>query len=152
MGLRWQPDAATLARYAGREVHFSVSTPRETSIALQTRLTIIQPANNSFLQLSLTDPDPHRAARTLNAIANAYVAKNHDLADARKSVLDSAVAPPLPFKNSAAQLFSMWVAIGIIAAIGVAFAASALEGRVRRERIAGSDWLSLAHAEMKETE
>ena len=42
----------------------------------------------------------------------------------------SAVAPLLPFKNSPAQLFGVSLAIGIAAAIGLAFVANALEGRL----------------------
>ena len=66
------------------------------------------------MQLTLTDPDPQRAAHTLNAIASAYVAKTRDLTGDKKSVLDSAVAPTLPFKNSAAQLFGVSLLIGIV--------------------------------------
>jgi uncharacterized protein involved in exopolysaccharide biosynthesis len=130
MGLRWRPEPALLARYAGREVHFTVGTPRETATELQQRMTIMQPANSTFMQLTLTDPDPRRAARTLNAIASVYVASTRDLTGDKKSVLDSAVAPPSPFKNSAAQVFGVSLLIGIVAAIGLAFAASALEGRL----------------------
>jgi len=125
MGLRWRPEAATLARYAGREVGFTVATPREAAAELLTRTTILAPPNSSFLRLAIEDPDPHRAARTLNAIAYAYVAKT----GAATSVLDSAVAPLAPFKNSPAQLFAVSLVIGIAAAVGLAFAASALERR-----------------------
>jgi uncharacterized protein involved in exopolysaccharide biosynthesis len=130
MGLRWRPEPAKLARYAGREVHFTVDTPRGTATELLSRITITQPPNSTFMQLTFTDPDPHRAARTLNAVAAAYVAKTRELTGDKKSVLDSAVAPLSPFKNSAPQLFGVSLLIGIVAAIGLAFAASALEGRL----------------------
>jgi capsular polysaccharide biosynthesis protein len=91
MGLRWRPDEPVLARYAGREVRFTVSTPLEAAAELRSRMMIVQPANSSFMQLSLTDPDPHRAANTLNAIASAY-ARTRDTTGAKKSVQEFAGA------------------------------------------------------------
>jgi capsular polysaccharide biosynthesis protein len=131
MGLRWQPDPAILARYAGKEVRFTVATPNDATAGLRSRMTVLQQANSNFLQLALTDPDPQRAARTLNALAAVYVSKVRSRKGAALSVLDAAVAPPAPFKNSPAQLFAVTLVIGIASAIGLAFAASVLEERVR---------------------
>jgi capsular polysaccharide biosynthesis protein len=131
MGLRWQPDPAILARYAGKAVRFTVATPNGATAELRSRMTVLQQANSSFLQLALTDPDPQRAARTLNAVAAVYVSMVRSQKGAPLSVLDAAVAPPAPFKNSPAQLFAVTLVIGIASAIGLAFAASVLEERVR---------------------
>lgn len=131
MGLQWRPDPATLSRYAGRKFRFTLGTPREASAELASRMTVVQPGSSSFVQLSMTDPDPHRAARALNAIAALYISSVRSSTGARLSLLDSAVAPALPFKNSPAQLFSVSIVIGIAAAIALAFTANALEARGR---------------------
>ncbi len=119
-----------LARFAGREVGFSLGTPRLAAVDLFARLSIVQPASRSFLQLALSDPDPQRAARTLNALTSAYVEEMHRRGMTR-SVLDSAVAPALPYKNSSAQVLSTWLVAGVVVSIGLAFAASALEERMQ---------------------
>ena len=74
VGLRWQPSPSTLARFGDEEVEFTVATPRETSIELMTRLGTRLPERSNFLWLTLQDPDPHLAARTLNTWVTEYVA------------------------------------------------------------------------------
>ncbi len=127
LGLRWRPETATLARYAGREVRFTLATPRESATELLSRMTIVQQGNSGFVQMALTDPDPRRAARALNAVGAAYISKVRSPTGAALSFLDSAVTPLAPFKNSRPQLFVVSLAIGITAAIALAFAASAFE-------------------------
>jgi capsular exopolysaccharide synthesis family protein len=73
LGLRWQPPAATVTRLAGKKVRFTVSTPRETAIELMKRLNARLPEHSNFLWLTLNDPDPQLAARTLNTWVNEYV-------------------------------------------------------------------------------
>ena len=74
MGLRWQPSPTLLARYGGEKVEFTVQTPRETSIELMTRLNARLPERSNFLWLTLQDPNPQLAARTLNTWVQEYVA------------------------------------------------------------------------------
>lgn len=74
IGLHWQPGASTVARFAGKRVEFTVATPRETSIELMKRLDARLPERSPFLSLTLHDPDPQLAARTLNTWVQEYVA------------------------------------------------------------------------------
>ena len=134
MGLRWRPDSAMLAKRAGSEVGFSVNTPKLTKRELMARMTVLQPANSSFLQLALTDPDPNRAAEALNAISAEYVAKVREAKGVDVTVLDSAVAPTVPFKNSASQLLGVSLIIGVVAVIGLALMMNTLEEQMRRLR------------------
>jgi capsular exopolysaccharide synthesis family protein len=78
-GFAWQPSPGVLASYAGKSVDFTVSTPRETSVELQQRLGANLPEKSNFLWLTLTDPDPHLAARTLNTWLDEYVKVAGDL-------------------------------------------------------------------------
>lgn len=74
MGLRWQPSPATINRFANKKVEFTVATPRETSIELMKRLDARLPERSPMLGLTLTDPNPQLAARTLNTWVDEYVA------------------------------------------------------------------------------
>ncbi|HEX6599583.1 MAG TPA: polysaccharide biosynthesis tyrosine autokinase, partial [Gemmatimonadaceae bacterium] len=73
VGLLWQPSAQLLAHRAGNKVEFTVATPRETSVELTKRLVPNLAQNSNFLWLTLTDPNPRLAARTLNTWVNEYV-------------------------------------------------------------------------------
>jgi capsular exopolysaccharide synthesis family protein len=79
VGLRWRPAPSTLAQFAGHKVRFTVSTPRETSVDLMTRLNARLPERSNFLWLTLQDPNPELAARTLNTWVNEYVKVAGDL-------------------------------------------------------------------------
>jgi tyrosine-protein kinase Etk/Wzc len=79
LGVLWLPDAKLMAQAAGHDVKFSLATPRETSMELATRLTAYLPLKSNFLNLTLTDADPVRATRTLNALSNEYVKVAGDL-------------------------------------------------------------------------
>jgi polysaccharide biosynthesis transport protein len=79
LGLQWQPAPNVLARYAGKKVEFTVATPRETSVELMKRLGANLPEKSNFLWLTLTDPNPHLAALTLNTWVNEYVKVAGDL-------------------------------------------------------------------------
>ena len=71
VGFRWAPPATALK---GRdELEFTVVTPREASIALAKRMTARIPENTNFLQLSLTDTRPDRAASILNTWLEEFV-------------------------------------------------------------------------------
>ncbi len=88
MGLRWQPSAKAMRAAAGRDIKFSVATPREVSQELSVRLTAILPLHSNFLNLTLTDQDPALAAVTLNALTKEYVTVAGDLK--RKNVTEFA--------------------------------------------------------------
>ena len=88
MGLRWQPSAKAMRAAAGRDIKFSVATPREVSQELSVRLTAILPLRSNFLNLTLTDQDPALAAVTLNALTKEYVTVAGDLK--RKNVTEFA--------------------------------------------------------------
>lgn len=87
-GFQWQPAQSTLRGLSGKRATFTVSTPRETSIALMQRLTAKLPEKSNFLWLSLADPDPQLAARTMNTWVNEYVAVAGELK--RKNMVEFA--------------------------------------------------------------
>lgn len=115
MGLTWLPAAAVLARHAGREVAFTVHTPRQTGRDLRLGLTAAQPVNSRFLSLSLMDEDPRRAAVALNAIAGRLAEVTNARGLGPVTVLDSAVAPLGPARNSTAQV----IGIALVAGVGI---------------------------------
>lgn len=78
-GLRWQPPVKALKAAAGRDIKFSVATPREVSQELSTRLTASLGLRSNFLKLTLVDQDAQLAATTLNALTKEYVAVAGDL-------------------------------------------------------------------------
>lgn len=78
-GFRWAPTAKLMSTFAGDNVTFTVSTPRETSVALMKRLVKKLPDKSNFLWLTFTDPDAYMAARTLNAWINEYVKVAEDM-------------------------------------------------------------------------
>ena len=121
-----------LAKRAGSEVGFFVNTPKLTKLELMARMTAVQ--TSMFLQLALTDPDPNRAAEALNAISTEYVAKVRETKAVDVTVLDSAVVPTVPFKNSASQLLGVSLIIGVVAVIGLALSMNTLEEQMRRLR------------------
>jgi capsular exopolysaccharide synthesis family protein len=73
-GLRWRIAPEQFALLGDRDITFTVSTPRETSVALTQRLNARLPERSNFLWLALQDPNPELAARTLNTWVNEYVA------------------------------------------------------------------------------
>jgi capsular polysaccharide biosynthesis protein len=129
MGLRWLPEPATLAKFAGRQISFSLMIPHLVSANLQTRTRVVRPANGSFLQLAVTDVDPKRAAAALNAISSEYVAQLRAMKAPNVAVLDSAVAPFTPFKNSPSQLFGASLIVGVAAALGLVLFLVAFQSR-----------------------
>jgi capsular exopolysaccharide synthesis family protein len=84
MGLRWVLTPTALQNASNRDIKFTVSTPRETSVDLMTRLDAQLADKSNFLWLTLQDPNPQLAARTLNTWLNEYVGvaaelKRHNL-------------------------------------------------------------------------
>jgi capsular exopolysaccharide synthesis family protein len=78
-GLRWRIAPDQFAKMDDRSVTFTVSTPRETSVELMQRLTARLPEKSNFLWLTLQDPNPELASRTLNTWVYEYVAVAGDL-------------------------------------------------------------------------
>jgi capsular exopolysaccharide synthesis family protein len=70
-GLRWAPAAAEIK---SSPVEFTLTTVREASIKLRSRLLPILPNESSLLRLTLTDTDPRRAAETMTNLLNEFVA------------------------------------------------------------------------------
>ena len=79
MGLRWKPDAQLLSRYVGKEVAFTLVTPRERSVKLMKKLVPKLPDKTNIISLQYVDKDPMLAQRTLNAFVAEYVAVAFDL-------------------------------------------------------------------------
>lgn len=87
VGFRWLPPASLLS--PGRVLRFNVVTPREASLVLAQRITATLPQGSNFMRLTLTGSDPHKAARTLNAwidefLATAAVLKKRELVEFTK--------------------------------------------------------------------
>jgi succinoglycan biosynthesis transport protein ExoP len=71
MGFRWAPRAADVA--SGERVEFTVASPADVAVDLARRLEIDVDATSTFLKINLRDPDPARAAATLNAVGERAV-------------------------------------------------------------------------------
>ena len=72
-GFKWLLPASAFAGSGARKVKFTVSTPRETSIALTNNLDPRLAEKSSFLWIKFRDRDGQLAARTLNTWVNEYV-------------------------------------------------------------------------------
>jgi len=71
IGFRWRLADSLFSGTGVRKVKLTVRTPREASVDLFRRM--YPRLADNFLQLSLTDVDAERAARTLNTWANEFV-------------------------------------------------------------------------------
>lgn len=72
-GFLWMPPASSL--WAGRELEFSVATPRQAAVALREDLDIRIDEEANFLTVELKGDDPERVAATLNALGDRYVSQ-----------------------------------------------------------------------------
>lgn len=72
-GFRWLPPAASL--WSGRDLKFTVTSPRQAATALREALDVRIGEQASFLSAELTGPDPEQLAATLNAIGARYVSE-----------------------------------------------------------------------------
>lgn len=71
-GFRWAPDLAPLR---GQTLEFDVLTPNEVARALYSQLNVdMQPMGARFMRINLEGQDPEGIARTLNTIADQFVA------------------------------------------------------------------------------
>ncbi len=113
MGFTWLPAAAVLRRRANTEQHFTVASPRAAAAELRLKLTAVQPRGSRFVSLSLADESPARAARALNAISTRYVALAQVRGQGPVIVLDSAVVPAAPARNSPRQVVARSILVGI---------------------------------------
>jgi capsular exopolysaccharide synthesis family protein len=81
LGFDWVPPADELV--AGRQVAFTVRSPRDISRQLQERLTTAMPQNSQFLRVALTGTDPQLTARAVNIFAEHYVEVAAELKSAK---------------------------------------------------------------------
>ncbi len=71
VGFRWSPDPALLR--ATRVMNFFVVTPREASMKLNARLSVLLPPNGNLMRFSLSGEKPAMLASTLNAVLRRFV-------------------------------------------------------------------------------
>lgn len=101
MGIRWKPDARTLAAAGSRTVTFTLATPRETSVELMKKIVPRLPPGTNIISLSYSDSDRELAQRTLNAYVNEYVAVATELKRGNTVELASILAKQLEFAENA---------------------------------------------------
>lgn len=77
VGFQWRLDSALMRNLD--EIPFEVQLPREAAIDLRNRLVTLRPPRSSILRLQLTDEDPRRAARTMNAVTTEFVTLAEEL-------------------------------------------------------------------------
>jgi polysaccharide biosynthesis transport protein len=73
-GFQWQLRPWVWTVPGEHKVRFTISTPRETAVALIKRLNTTRVRGSNFLLLTLQDPDNKLAASILNTWVNEYVA------------------------------------------------------------------------------
>jgi polysaccharide biosynthesis transport protein len=73
-GFLWQLRPWVWTVPGEHKVRFTVSTPRETAVALIQRLNTPRARGSNFMMLTMLDPDPKLAASIINTWANEYVA------------------------------------------------------------------------------
>ena len=71
VGFAWVPPATVLP--AGRNIVFTVSTPRDAAVRLGNDLRALIPEQGTFLTLRLSGTNPGLTAATLNAVAQRFV-------------------------------------------------------------------------------
>jgi len=76
-GLRWVPDASTVA--PGRAVQFNLTTLRDAATGLAEGLDAHMDVDGSFLRVELRGHDPKRITAIVNALAQRYVQVYADL-------------------------------------------------------------------------
>lgn len=72
IGFIWVPAGAVFT--PNREVNFRVIGPRDAAIALQGRMRANLPRDANFIRLDLSGAEPRLTARTINAVADRFVA------------------------------------------------------------------------------
>jgi capsular exopolysaccharide synthesis family protein len=97
VGFLWAPPSPALA--PGRKIGFSVVTPREAGLRLQSNLTtaLNNAQQSSFIRLSLVGPDPVKAAATLNNVTNQFVAVAADLKRRKLTILTETLAEQVKY-------------------------------------------------------
>jgi polysaccharide biosynthesis transport protein len=71
LGMQWTPPAGSLA--AGATYRFGLVSPGQVGRDLNTRLMTGQDQQVNFIRVSLSDPDPEKAARVVNSILERFV-------------------------------------------------------------------------------
>jgi capsular exopolysaccharide synthesis family protein len=73
LGFDWTPPGEQLAKTAGRNVNFGVTSPRDASSRLRAQLAASMQDDGNFLRLTLTGSNPARLTGTMNTLINQYV-------------------------------------------------------------------------------
>src|SRR3989454_519197 len=76
-GLRWVPDASTVA--PGRAVEFTLTTLRDAATSLAGGIDARMDVDGNFLRVELRGPNPVRITAIVNAVAQRYVTVYADL-------------------------------------------------------------------------
>src|SRR6058998_3540956 len=76
-GLRWAPDASTVA--PGRAVEFTLTTLRDAATSLADGIDARMDLDGNFLRVELRGPNPVRITAIVNAVAQRYVTVYADL-------------------------------------------------------------------------
>jgi capsular exopolysaccharide synthesis family protein len=71
LGFRWKPPAASLT--PGREVKFTLVSPREAAIALKKSLTVTFSNESNLLGVVLKGNDPQRTADIMSTLVNEFI-------------------------------------------------------------------------------
>ncbi|HXE58867.1 MAG TPA: polysaccharide biosynthesis tyrosine autokinase [Gemmatimonadales bacterium] len=85
VGFRWAPTAKELGR--DRTIEFALTTPREVSNQILSRLRPTMAEDGNFIRIQLTGHDPQELATTLNAISEQFVNVAAELKRAKLSEL-----------------------------------------------------------------
>jgi succinoglycan biosynthesis transport protein ExoP len=87
-GFRWKPPAASLT--PGREVEFTLVTPREAAIGLKKNLTVTFSNESNLLGVVLTGNDPQRTTAVMSTLVDEFI--NAAAALKRRNVTEVAKA------------------------------------------------------------
>ncbi|HEX8906790.1 MAG TPA: P-loop NTPase, partial [Longimicrobiaceae bacterium] len=94
-GFTWHPAPAALRK--GRDIDFTVETPRDAAVKLQKQLVTNMAENGNFLRLELKGTDPERITSTLNTLTERYVAVAGDLKRAKLKELERILGQQLGY-------------------------------------------------------
>lgn len=93
LGVTWNPPASLIGK--DRKAKFTLVSPRDASIALQTELIANLAQEGNFLRLSLNGGDPARITRTLNLLNDRFVAVVDELNKQQMSALANSLEQQL---------------------------------------------------------
>ena len=77
VGLQWAPAAAALGR--GRDIHFTLVSPRTAALALRASLTSSLPEGSNLLRVAMTGTNPQKLAAIMQTLVDEFVTAAADL-------------------------------------------------------------------------